>query len=113
MSDFFGGLLDSVRSGGDSISSFFGDNSSIGSAIGRAVGSAYPQNDVTKYSDANSLAKMGNVSANNNYSPTSDRVGPTQSENFARVETEWLRRIQRFAMMDSQQASKVNEGKPQ
>jgi len=93
MADAFGGIFDDLRSVGDSISGFF--DTSIGQALGKSAGTTLKgmgQEKAQLATPKSRFMELGQGAFNN----TPD-VGYNKSNDFSRVESEWLQRLQRFA----------------
>lgn len=92
MSEFFGGIFDSLRSVGDDISGFF--DSSLGQAVAKG-GRALFEDDRESSMKPNFRENFVEVGSSN-FSPTRD-LGYERSNNFSNTEIEWYKRLQRFA----------------
>lgn len=112
MTDFFGGVLDSIRGAAS-------DFPSLGLAVAKAVaGGSAKQDNSSKLEDANRLAKLNDVpmlQGEQRYSPSRniDKANEATSANFESIEQAWLLRLHRFGQIDeSVNSGKVNEGVP-
>jgi hypothetical protein len=89
MSSWDGGILDSLRSGGDDISAFFSSALGKGLVTGFSAGNA--KKDVA--------TRKTNVISTEGYAPA-DLTRETdfnESEDFSRIEAEWYERLRRFS----------------
>ena len=116
--DFFGGILDSVRSIGDDVSSFLGTTpQGLGSDVGKGIANAFPQNNINKLYEINRLNDQYKQPIGKEYAgdeKNDHRFPEAKSENFESVEGSWLQRLRKFSQIDSElQTGKVNEGKDQ
>lgn len=91
MTDFFGGILDSIRGSGDDISGFF--DSAIGQAVAKGATGGFGSQEKKKPVDIND--GMVGVSAGS-FNPGDTRA-KAKSSDWSSTEIEWLRRLQRFS----------------
>lgn len=98
MADFFAGILDNLRSVGDSTSGFF--NSAIGQAVAKGVKGGFGEEGQRKEVNPRD-GFFGQENGNVSYSPTPDKVQKPESVNYSDIERDWLLRLHRFAGLDA------------
>lgn len=111
MSDFFGGILDNLRSTGNDVNGFFGGALDSALEHGIAAGNT-PANNVNKLYEAASLAKLNSEPTayyERPYEPPQNKTRPAQSEDFSQIEQQWLRRIARFSELSGVVSPPVKE----
>ncbi len=115
--NFFGGILDGIRTTATDFNSFTGGN--LGTDIAKGIaGGAKPQNNFNKLWEANHLASMNQVNDKHSpyergYAPQGnvDKTTEGKFTDFSSVEQSWLMRMRRFSQIDSEMSvGKINEG---
>lgn len=97
MSDFFGGILDSISHVGDDVGGFF--NSAIGQAVAKgAKGGMSSGKEKSKGSSWDEMSQGFVGMEDARYSP--QQTEPAQADDFTKLEIEWLNRLHRFAGLD-------------
>lgn len=106
MSDFFGGILDSLRDVGDNPSGFI--DGAIGQAVAKGVkGGLTPANKPVPLN----MGFYGDQNSEVHYSPTNDDTRPDQAVSYNQIELDWLRRMQRFSQLTSGTEVKLGANK--
>ena len=108
MSDFFGGILDSISHVGDDVSGFF--NSAIGQAVAKGAKGGFGTQAKQKEIPWN-MGFYGDTDREVRYTPTNDVQGPPPAEDFTKLEIEWLNRLHRFAGLDNSTEVKLGDMK--
>ncbi len=98
MTDFFGGILDDIRGVGDDVFDFF--DSSLGKALGKGVIGLTKKDEKEGSRGSPSLSEGFVATGSGEFSPRS-RGADLTSEDFASAEVQWLKRLQRFAGLNT------------
>jgi len=108
MTDFFGGISDTLRGLGDDASSFLGvDNGTLARSVAYGIKNSGLTTKNTPVPIDTGFYSGSAASANHRQNAA---VRPAQADDFNQIEYQWLRRIQKFAQMDTN--TKVTAGKP-
>lgn len=101
MADFWGDILSSVSSAGNSVQGFF--DSSIGQAVARGIGGATSGAKKKEVAWDEGMFKMGV----DNTAPLSRNDPAAKSNNFHETERQWLLRMKKFAGLSDDTAVKL------
>ena len=102
--DFFGGILDNIRSVGDDVNGFF--DTAIGQAVGRGlVGGQRNNNQERK---GISLEEGFARGTDRSFQPSGEGRS-LESVDFSSYESEWLQRLRKFSTLNTGTEAKLGK----